>query len=350
MMDDLVNRILNAGILRPPAPPRDSFIFGTVSGTPVVGIVPVVLDGDTGATNCAEGVVCADGDRVRTCLLGRARMVDLNLTTPAGAGSAMTAADILTALLTVDGAGSGLDADKLDGNQAAAFLLASAYTAADVKAKLLTVDGTGSTIDSDLLDGSHASAFATAAQGALADAALPAAGYTAADVKAKLLTVDGAGSTIDADLLDGNHATAFAAETASTIGALTAAATTKATPVDADDIGLADSAAGNVLKALSWANLKATLKTYFDGLYVSDTYMPTKIATGSVTLGSASWATGISFGITFSSAPKVIVSPVTSTSGVIAPKTNSITTTSFSATIGGSGFSSIVCHWVAIGN
>lgn len=57
------------------------------------------------------------------------------------------------------------------------------------------------------------------------------------------------------------------AETATTVGALINASTAKATPVDADLIGLMDSAASNVLKKLSWANLKATLKTYFDTLY-----------------------------------------------------------------------------------
>jgi len=45
-------------------------------------------------------------------------------------------------------------------------------------------------------------------------------------------------------------------------------ATGKTTPVDADEIGLIDSAAANVLKKLSWSNLKAALKTYFDSLYI----------------------------------------------------------------------------------
>lgn len=45
------------------------------------------------------------------------------------------------------------------------------------------------------------------------------------------------------------------------------AATSKATPVDADELGLLDSAASFVVKKLTWANLKATLKTYFDTLY-----------------------------------------------------------------------------------
>lgn len=82
-------------------------------------------------------------------------------TFPSGSGEAMSAAEILVALLTVDGAGSGLDADKLDGYEASYFLAASTYTAADILAKLLTVDGADSGLDADLLDGHHASDFIT---------------------------------------------------------------------------------------------------------------------------------------------------------------------------------------------
>lgn len=70
-----------------------------------------------------------------------------------------TAEDILEKLLTVDGAGSGLDADKLNGAPAADYLLAAAYTAADILAKLLTVDGAGSNLDADLLDGQQGSYY-----------------------------------------------------------------------------------------------------------------------------------------------------------------------------------------------
>lgn len=51
------------------------------------------------------------------------------------------------------------------------------------------------------------------------------------------------------------------------MGAQITAATAKTTPVDADMLGISDSAASNVLKKLSWANIKATLKAYFDTLY-----------------------------------------------------------------------------------
>ncbi len=43
----------------------------------------------------------------------------------------------------------------------------------------------------------------------------------------------------------------------------------KSTPVDADLIPLSDSVSSFGIKKLSWANLKATLKTYFDTLYVA---------------------------------------------------------------------------------
>lgn len=51
------------------------------------------------------------------------------------------------------------------------------------------------------------------------------------------------------------------------VGSSIHGATAKATPVDADTMPLIDSAASNVLKKVTWANIKATLKTYFDTLY-----------------------------------------------------------------------------------
>ena len=139
------------------------------------------------------------------------------------AASAYTAADVLAKIKTVDGTGSLLDADLLDGLEAAAFALAghvhtianvtglqaaidaklasSAYTAADVLAKLLTVDGPGSGLNADLLDGFSAAAFADVTHGhaqseitglvAALSAKLDAASYTAADVLAKTESLTG---------------------------------------------------------------------------------------------------------------------------------------------------------------
>ena len=54
---------------------------------------------------------------------------------------------------------------------------------------------------------------------------------------------------------------------AGNVGSSIHGATAKTTPVDADTIPLIDSAASNVLKKVTWVNIKATLKTYFDTLY-----------------------------------------------------------------------------------
>jgi hypothetical protein len=54
---------------------------------------------------------------------------------------------------------------------------------------------------------------------------------------------------------------------AANVGSSIHGATAKTTPVDADTMPLIDSAASNVLKKVSWANIKATLKTYFDTIY-----------------------------------------------------------------------------------
>lgn len=72
-----------------------------------------------------------------------------------------------------------------------------------------------------------------------------------------------------------------------TIAEATHAATSKTTPVDADELPLADSEASNALKKLTWANLKAILKTYFDGLYLAAWTTWTPTWTG-ITIGNAS--------------------------------------------------------------
>lgn len=52
-----------------------------------------------------------------------------------------------------------------------------------------------------------------------------------------------------------------------TVGTLISASASKTTPVDADNVAISDSAASNILKRVTWANIKATLKAYFDTLY-----------------------------------------------------------------------------------
>ena len=72
--------------------------------------------------------------------------------------AALNGAAILSALLSVDGTGSGLDADLLDGQEGAYYQSVSGLLSA-----ILAIDGTGSGLDADLLDGNEATAFALAA-------------------------------------------------------------------------------------------------------------------------------------------------------------------------------------------
>lgn len=73
-------------------------------------------------------------------------------------------------------------------------------------------------------------------------------------------------TTAEVSKLTGIEASADVTDTAN-VGSSIHGATAKTTPVDADTLPLIDSAASNVLKKVTWANIKATLKTYFDTLY-----------------------------------------------------------------------------------
>ena len=80
-------------------------------------------------------------------------------------------------------------------------------------------------------------------------------------------------------------------ETVITMGTLINNAVDKTTPIDTDLIGLVDSGFSNILKKLSWLNIKTTLKTYFDSLYslvghthINDHSPATVVNTTSITM------------------------------------------------------------------
>jgi hypothetical protein len=108
-----------------------------------------------------------------------------------------------------------------------------------------------------------------------------------------------------------------------TVEAIVHAATGKTTPVDADEFGIVDSAAGNVLKKLTWANLKATLKNYFDTLYPSGSGTSTGTNTGDQTsvTGNAGTATALQTGRTIDG----VTFDGTANITVIAPGTHAAT-------------------------
>ncbi len=142
-------------------------------------------------------------------------------------------AELLPLLRAMDGRGSGLDADFLDGIDASAFassahshsgkditsgtisqkVIDSAITRDDeVLDLLLDEDGPGSDLDADVLDGLNSTAFARSAHshsgkditsGIIAEGVIHSVITRDFEVLSILLGVDGSGSGLDADLVDG---------------------------------------------------------------------------------------------------------------------------------------------------
>lgn len=98
-------------------------------------------------------------------------------------------------------------------------------------------------------------------------------------------------------------APASAATSVTTVGTAIAAATAKTTPVDADTFPMTDSAAASVMKKVTWANIKATLKAAAADVYaaVAGKFLTTdliELASAYVTLATSStpsvnWDDGI---------------------------------------------------------
>jgi hypothetical protein len=72
--------------------------------------------------------------------------------------------------------------------------------------------------------------------------------------------------------------------TAAQIAAIITGATDETTPLDADDFGFYKATVA-ALRKVTWANIKATLKAYFDGIYATGT-IPTKAAYTDINTGT----------------------------------------------------------------
>lgn len=148
-------------------------------------------------------------------------------------------AEVMTIVLANDGLGSGLDADFLDGLSSAAFAAAvhvhagediTSGTVADARIAstltrdsevmtiVLAADGAGSGLDADFLDGLSSAAFAAAVHahageditsGTVADARIASTITRDSEVMTIVLAADGAASGLDADLLDGLQGAAY---------------------------------------------------------------------------------------------------------------------------------------------
>lgn len=179
----------------------------------------------------------------------------------AGAEVNDSAAEILTKVKTVDGTGSGLDADLLDGVEGAGYAPVAHVggTGAAHGPATGAVDGFLEAGDKTKLDGIETGAEVN---------------DSAAEILTKIKTVDGTGSGLDADLLDGLEAAALAPVAHThleadvtdlshvdataihdNVSAEISALTEKTTPVDTDLILIEDSAASFAKKKIQVSSI-----------------------------------------------------------------------------------------------
>ena len=113
------------------------------------------------------------------------------------------------------------------------------------------------------------------------------------DIQNATASVKGLATAAQITKLDGIEASADVTDAAN-VGSSIHGETEKTTPVDADTFALIDSAASNVLKKVTWANIKATLKTYFDTLYqAAGSYLTSGGALGEPSSGTLTNCTGL---------------------------------------------------------
>ena len=86
-----------------------------------------------------------------------------------------------------------MDADRIDGVSSESLARKAEITPANLLERIRTVDGEGSGLDADTLDGIHKQDLY----------------LTPEQLLAAMVTVDGAGSGLDADRLDGRDSTEF---------------------------------------------------------------------------------------------------------------------------------------------
>ena len=138
-------------------------------------IIGTDSDIDTSGSTIIDNIFVTDGVitsmGTRTLTLG-----DLGYTGETNATADQTASEILTAIKTVDGSGSGLDADLLDGQQGSYYYPASNpngytndQTASEILTAIKTVDGSGSGLDADTVDGRHEGNFVLTSGGVSAN-------------------------------------------------------------------------------------------------------------------------------------------------------------------------------------
>ena len=138
-----------------------------------------------------------------------------------GATGDQTAAEILTAIKTVDGSGSGLDADTLDGAQPSTSASNSTIVQRNSNGYIFSnyINTTDNSVTNNTISGIickqtgqgdyHRTANASAVRSFINVENGATADQTASEILTAIKTVDGAGSGLDADTVDGISSASF---------------------------------------------------------------------------------------------------------------------------------------------
>lgn len=111
------------------------------------------------------------------------------------------------------------------------------------------------------------------------------------------------------------------------------AATLKATPIGADEFALIDTAAANTLKRLTWTQLLATAKTYFDTVYATGTGAAIRSLLGITTLSGSN--TGDQTTITGNAGSATVLATARTINGVSFDGSANITVAAAAGTLSG---------------